>query len=186
MPDHSPIHPDGRWPDLSRLVEEDLHRLGAAVRDELIGRALARGDLDAIVEEAFATAFDGRGWPRDPYLRDGLVVCPGARHSTSRNPSAAHRCHFVTVADDVAPEAVWVWEHPDCAADRVVSSGDGKVLRTVSLMPAVENLTVTAVTSRAGSGGHARQRADVWQFRGGALEPRPFGAVDGSPVGGHR
>lgn len=149
------------------LVSEE--QLRAASDDELahtiadlIGeqkrRALDGGDIDAIAEEAFASVgFDRRGMPNLPYLRHGLLVCPGAKLEKS---TSSHDCQFVSI------ESTWVWEHPDTVYDHMKTLPGGKIIRqSVTILPAFESLEYDVVESTARSGPCQMKKARSFEVR---------------------
>ena len=84
---------------LRGMTAEELHNVAEAVRQVQIERAVASGDLDAIVARAFEVGFGRDGLGLNPWVEGDVVVCPGALVSKSRT---SHRCRFVSVDD------VWV------------------------------------------------------------------------------
>jgi hypothetical protein len=161
--------------ELLHLDDLELAALAGAVKDEQQRRALADEDLAAVVEDAFARGFDGRGMAAEPWLTlGGLVVCPGSMIQRSRQ---SHRCRFVAVGDD------WVWESPERVRDEVRPLLDGHdSLQTVTLLAAWDGLVLDVITSRCRSGVHARDTSVAFEVRRSALVPcRPT-----SQAGAHR
>ena len=124
----------------------------AELLDEQRRRALAGGDLVEIANECFDTrGFDGRGTPRAAYVRDGLLVCPGAKLEKS---ASSHDCTFVSVDD------VWVWEHGEIVLDerRQLPGGQRVIHQTVTILPALEGMEFDVVSSTARSGGPCQMK----------------------------
>jgi hypothetical protein len=158
--------------DVTTLGDAALSALLGDVRGEIHRRALASGDVQAVVEEAFAESFDAAGDAHTPFVHGGLLVCPGSRVNTS---AANHRCRFAVVAGD------WVWDCADLVHDEIrqIRSAKGGT-HSVSLVALTEGLEVDVVTSRAKSGSHECQRVDSYSVVGGTLVKvgarRPRGA----------
>lgn len=146
---------------VSGLDDLTLEALIRAGRAEQHRRALEGGDLEAVISEAFAAAFDAGGDAHMPFASGTMVVCPGSRINTS---ASAHRCRFAVVDGD------WVWESPALLHDEVRSVRSAKGgTHSVSLVVLREGLEIDVVTSRARSGAHEAQRVDSYTVAGGAL-----------------
>ena len=81
---------------LENLDEQALFNLQHSISEIIKDRNLQKGDLEAIIEEAFSVAFprlDSVGL--NPWVDGSLIVCPGARIDKSQ---VKHTCKFV-VAD---------------------------------------------------------------------------------------
>jgi hypothetical protein len=145
------------------LDGDDLSVLAGMVRDEQQRRALAAGDLDAVVGDAFDRGFDGRGMAVEPWITDeGLLVCPGSKIHRSKQ---SHRCRFVAVGD------CWVWEAAERITDELRWLPDrSDSLQTVTVLAAVDGLVIDVVTAKASGGAHTRESAVAYEVRGGALE----------------
>lgn len=159
---------------LPGLGDAELERLLLAVRDELARRRVAAGDIDALVEAGFADGFTERGMPRDPFVRSGLLVCPGARIDQS---AMRHECAFVHVGDH------WVWDYPDLVKDVVRTlPGPRARMRTVTVLVAEEGLEVDLIVSKVRTGVHQMTQVRSFVIRGGELvlvtarTPRTSGA----------
>lgn len=132
--------------DLDKWDDRDLSSALEVLQQEASRRALARCDPSALVEEAFASAFTRKGMPTDPYVRDGILVCPGGKVDRS---AMNHECAFVRVNDS------WVWEAPDRFEDAIRHvPGPHPSMRSVTLLPAVHGMTVDLVQSRTKMGVH--------------------------------
>jgi len=141
------------WPGfVGELHDVDLHLLVSAVHEEQQRRALAAGDPYALAEEAMQSSFDRRGLAAMPYVERGVLVCPGAVVGKSQT---SHLCRFVVVDEQ------WVWDHPAVLLDRVDEVGHHS-RKTVTLLPALAGMTVTAVHSKKSAEGHRRIAADTF------------------------
>jgi hypothetical protein len=160
---------------LDRLSDRELTALAEGIKAEQQCRALASEDLGALVENAFASGFDGRGMAVDPWLTPGgLVVCPGSMVQRSRQ---SHRCRFVAVGD------AWVWESPERVLDEIRPLHDGhESLQTVTLLAGWDGLVLDVITSRCRAGAHSRDSALALEVSGGRLVPSRSTAQ----VGAHR
>ena len=146
----------------------------AALVEEQKRRALEGGDLDALANEAFeGPGFDRRGLANLPYLRDGLLICPGVK---SEKSASSHDCTFVSVDDN------WVWDHPDTAYTTMRQLPGQKVVRqTVAIIPAYEGMEIDVVHSTARSGPCQMKSARIFTVTGGILVET--GARSRSPQG---
>lgn len=132
--------------DVAAATEGDLLGLLEVVRAELASRALARADIPAMVEDGFARGFLASGMPDDPWLHEGLLVCPGAKVDKS---AMAHTCAFVRVDD------AWVWEADGVVEDVVrYLPGPKTRMRSVSVVTAPPGTAVDLVSARTRSGVH--------------------------------
>jgi hypothetical protein len=153
--------PDQLIDSLRTMSADELHNLAEAVRQVQIERAVASGDLDAIVARAFETGFGRDGLAVQPWVDGDVVVCPGGLVSKSRTN---HRCRFVSVDD------VWVWDSGLLMReDKRSSPGVEDGFRAVALVPVVDGVALDVVTGRARSGGHAVEHVVSYEIRGGEL-----------------
>jgi hypothetical protein len=143
------------------LDDVALAALLSAARAELHRRALEGGDVEALVEETFSSAFDASGDAHAPFVHGGLIVCPGSRVNTS---SSGHRCRFAVVGGD------WVWECGDLVHDEIrqLRSAKGGT-HSVSLVALTDGVEIDVVTSRAKGGVHECQRVDSYTVSGGTI-----------------
>lgn len=146
---------------LKELTDLELNEFGEALVTELRRRALERFDPAALADEAFGAAFDSKGWPQDPWIVGGLLICCGSL----KGKPGGHRCSF-TVVDEH-----WAWqgayEHDEL---RWV---DDQQLRVVSVLVALPGRTVSQIESKCDNGGHKRTSATSWRICQGGLEPTP-------------
>ena len=145
--------------DVGALSDLELGVLLAAVEGEMRSRAVVGGDLDALLNEGFELGFDTSGAARPPYLRGGIVVCPGSKVASS---AMAHKCRFVAVGEG------WVWESADLVGDEIRGRGRHSTA-SVSLLVAREGLELEVVSSRARGGTHERISVDAYRVRDGQL-----------------
>lgn len=142
-------------------VELDVHAADVVI--ELRRRALDRFDPATLADEAFGAAFDSKGWPRDPWIVGGLLICCGAL----RAKGGGHRCSF-TVVDEQ-----WAWqgayEHDE------LRWLDDQQLRVVSVLLAQPGRIVSQIESKLDATmGHKRTSATSWRIEtAGHLEPVP-------------
>lgn len=133
--------------DLEQLSDADLARLIANARTVQHERALADGDLDALVAEGFRSGFTRPGRAVDPWVTGRVLVCPGSLTGTSRS---SHECSFVKVGE------AWVWQAEERLLDEVrpLQSPGHFEQRSVTLLAAVDGLELDLVTCKARSGTH--------------------------------
>jgi len=134
---------------VERLDDAALANLAASLSDEVRRRALAAGDRDAIIAEAFDRGFGRDGLAVTPWIEGSFVVCPGGLVAKSR---ASHRCRFVSVDD------TWIWESSELIheAKRSTPAADG--FRAVALLPVIQGMALDVVSGRRRAGEHSVDR----------------------------
>lgn len=148
--------------DLSQWDDQMLRGVLDAVQQESARRALDRCDPPALIDEAFASAFTAKGLPHDPYLREGILVCPGGKVDRS---SMNHECAFVRVDDQ------WVWERTDRLEDAIRHlPGPRPSMRSVTVLPAMDGMALDLVHSRTKMGVHQLASVRSFVVTGGQLE----------------
>lgn len=146
---------------VDELTEDELTNLGDLVRQVQSERAVARGDLDAIIADAFEAGFGRDGLATLPWVEGSVVVCPGALISSSRS---SHLCRFASVND------TWVWDcHELIREDKRSNAGDKGGFRAVALLPTLEGMEIDVVSGKARSGQHSMQRVVSLVVRRGEL-----------------
>ena len=149
---------------IAAATDEQIHATMSALAGELHGRALAGGDLDAILEQAFVDGFTAAGVPLMPWLESGVLICPGYRKARS---AKAHDCSFVSL------DGTWAWAAENKLVD-VMRDVPGTKAHTcsVTIVVPAEGMRVDAVTSKArGGGGCQMVSAHSFQVRGAELAP---------------
>lgn len=141
------------------LSDIELGSVLAASQDELRRRAVAQGDLGAIIDEGFEQGFDRTGHARTPYVQGLILVCPGSKVASS---ALSHKCRFISVSNE------WVWEASALLADEI-RPRDRHSTASVSLLVATEGLEFEAITSRARGGSHERISAEAYTIRDGQV-----------------
>jgi len=132
--------------DPSGITDDGLSRALTVLLAEQRRRAVERCEPNALVEEAFASGFLPSGMPRDPWVRAGVLVCPGAKLDRS---AMSHKCAFVRV------DSCWVWEHDDLLEDVVRHlPGAQSRMQSVSLVPVGEQAAVDLIEARTRNGVH--------------------------------
>jgi len=150
-------------PILVAASEEDIAELIAILIEEQRGRALARGDLEAIVEQGFELGFDSTGKAKTPWIDRGIVVCPG---SVIERSALSHDCVFVNVDD------TWVWESDDLVLDDVrrgLMRGKENQ-RSISLLAARDGLCFDVIASKKRQGVHQMVAGSSYEIKNGKLE----------------
>lgn len=143
---------------VGRLADGDLANVAAVVHQIQRQRAVASGDCDEIIAEAFDTAFAADGLGVDPYVVGNVVVCPGA---VSWSSKTSHVCRFVSINDR------WVWDATELIREEKRSTpGTRSGFRAIALVPAITGMALDVVSGRARSGRHMVSR--VVSYR---LEP---------------
>lgn len=149
--------------ELRALPTDELHNLAEAVRQVQLERAMAGGDHDAIIAQAFEVGFGRDGLGHLPWVEGDVIVCPGGLVQKSRQ-SRNHRCRFVSIDD------AWVWESQLLVReDKRSSPGTDAGFRAVALVGAVDGTAVDVVSGRARSGGHNVERVISYEVRDGEL-----------------
>lgn len=132
------------------LSDEDLRRALLCLSGEETRRAVERADPPSLVEEGFTRGFLSNGLPKSPWLKSGILICPGAKIDRS---VMNHRCAFVRIG------SVWVWEYPDIVEDVVrYLPGPQQRMQSVSLIPVLPGTAIDLIESRTRSGVHALVR----------------------------
>ncbi len=145
----------------AKLPTPILRHLAAALRDEVRNRAVAQGDHDALIEEAFEQAFGRDGMGSAPWVAGDVVVCPGSIVAKSR---ASHRCRFVSVDD------TWIWDCGDLLREEKRSHpGRDDGFKAVALLPVIEGMNLDVVTGKARAGQHSVERVVSYEMRRGEL-----------------
>jgi hypothetical protein len=150
---------------LRQMPDTGLHDIAEAVRQIQTERAVAAGDLDALIANAFEIGFGRDGLGVSPWAAGNLVVCPGAIVTRSRTN---HRCRFVSVDD------VWVWDSALLVREdkRSTPGGDRRGpsgFTAIALVALVDGTTLDVVSGRARSGGHEVDHVLSIEVRAGLL-----------------
>lgn len=158
-------HPDDVLRVLERLDGDQLANLGEASRQLQRQRAMARGDLDAIIAAAFDSGFGSDGLGQLPWIEPGedgsVIVCPGGLVSKSRTN---HRCRFVSVDD------TWIWDSTELIReDKRSNPGADDGFRAVALLPVVTGMALDVVSGKAHRGMHSVDRVVSFEIRAGEL-----------------
>lgn len=147
--------------NLRQMSGDDLHNLAEAVRQVQIERAVASGDHDAVIAQAFENSFGRDGLGMLPWIEGDVIVCPGGLVSKSRS---SHRCRFVSVDD------VWVWDSGLLIReDKRSSPGVEEGFRAIALIPVVDGTELDVVTGKARSSGHSVDHVVSYEVRAGDL-----------------
>ncbi len=140
----------------------DLSAMMQLIIAEQQKRAIEGSEPDALLEQGFKDGFKPNGLPHDPWIVDGVLICPGA---VNERGSTSHDCGFVAFDDH------WCWEHPDVLLDDVrYIDGPKHRQRSVSLIPVYEGLECDLVISRASAGQHKMRSATAFRVVDGCLE----------------
>lgn len=146
---------------IREMSDDELHDVAEIVRQVQIERAVGSGDEDAIIANAFETAFGRDGLAVLPWVEGNVVVCPGGMVSKSR---ASHKCRFVSVDD------TWIWEsHLLLREDKRSSPGTDEGFRAVALLPLVDGTGIDVVSGKARQGQHSVDHVVSYEVRGGEL-----------------
>ena len=148
--------------DLTAISDSELSELLALVRAEVQSRAIAAADPTALAELGFQDGFRADGLPRDPWITNGVLVCPGARIDKS---ASSHDCGFVRIDDE------WVWESESKIDDVVRNVAARKVqMRSVTLVAAMDGMTVDLIYATARTGVHKMKSSRSFVVNGNELE----------------
>jgi hypothetical protein len=148
--------------DILALNDRELGDLIALAQDEQRRRSIESGDTDALIEVGFAEGFSPRGESKDPWLVNGLLICPGYRKQSG---GLSYRASFVSI------DGVWVWQHDAAVADVVRSpSGRQHEVSTVTVIAASEGLEYDVVRIKSKSGGRDMSGTRSYRITGGKTE----------------
>ncbi|MGI9611860.1 MAG: hypothetical protein ACR2QO_03045 [Acidimicrobiales bacterium] len=154
-------HPDDCVRVLERLDGAELSNVAEVVRQIQRERAVARGDLDAIILAAFESGFGSDGLGLLPWVEGDVIVCPGGLISKSRT---SHRCRFVSVDD------TWIWESTELIReDKRSTPGADDGFRAVGVLPLLDGLALDVVSGKARQGQHSVDRVVSYEVRCGEL-----------------
>jgi hypothetical protein len=143
------------------LDDVTLAGLAAAVRSEQQQRALANGDQDAIIDEAFEIGFIDDGMAVAPWVRGPFVVSPSIVLATS---ASSHTSRLINVDD------TWVWNSNELVReDKRSSAGRGEGFRAVALLPIIEAMRLDQVTGRQRQGMYEARTVVSFEVRGSAV-----------------
>ncbi len=146
---------------LAKLDDSELANLGDAVSQDQSQRAVARGDLDEIIAQAFETGFGHDGLAVLPWVEGTVVVCPGGLIYSSRG---SHTCRFVSVND------IWIWDSYELIReDKRSTPGEKDGFRAVALLPALEGMTLDVVSGKARGGQHSVDKVFSYVVKKGEL-----------------
>lgn len=160
---------------LAAATDAQLDLAVGALLAEQHRRALAFGDLPALVEQAFTDGFTSRGEAALPWLVNGLLICPGHIRYKS---ATSHDCCFVSAEKD------WVWEKSPVHDEMRQIPGPKTHKQSITILFADEGLAIDVVESSAASGGGCQmKRVRSFQVRNGTLAATTIRA---RPTGGHR
>lgn len=146
---------------LSRLEDDELANVGEVILQLQRERAVSRGDLDAIIANAFEVGFGRDGLGVNPWLEGNVIVCPGGIISKSRS---SHRCRFVSVDD------TWIWESGELIReDKRSIPGTEDGFRAVALLPPLNGMELDVVSGKARGGQHSVDKVISYVVRRGSL-----------------
>lgn len=146
---------------VAKLNDQQLADLSQAVNQDQAKRAVARGDLDQIIAQAFEIGFGADGLATQPWVEGTVIVCPGGLVYSSRS---SHVCRFVSVND------VWIWDSIELIReDKRSTPGNRDGFRAVGLLPALEGMEIDFVCGKARSGQHAVDKVFSYVIKKGAL-----------------
>ena len=83
----------------AKLPDAVLHHLAEALRDEARRRAIAAGDHDALIAEAFEQGFGRDGLAVPPWIDGSVIVCPGGLVAKSRS----NQCVRIRIFPSIDP-----------------------------------------------------------------------------------
>lgn len=147
---------------VDRLDDDQLSNLGALVHQLQRERAVAGGNLDAIITSAFETGFGRDGIAVMPWVEGNVVVCPGGLIAKSR---ASHRCRFVSVNN------TWIWESAELIReDKRSTPGAHDGFRAVALVPLLGGMELDVVSGKSRAGQHSVDKVVSFVVRGRDLD----------------
>ncbi len=141
----------------SRLDESTLSAAAETITQIQRERALARGDLDAIIQEAFLNGFGSNNLPLLPWVEGNVVVCPGGLVSKSYTN---HTCRFISVND------CWVWESQELIReDKRSTPGPKEGFQAIALVPALDGMQLDVVSGKARGGQHSVDKVISYEVK---------------------
>ncbi len=144
-----------------KLSDDELSNLGAVVSQVQSERAIARGDLDEIISQAFEIGFGRDNLALLPWIHENILICPGG---LVRKSTSSHVCRFVSIND------TWVWDsHELVREDKRSITGTKDGFKAVAIVPATEGLEVDAVSGKARQHQHQMDRAISFEIQEGKL-----------------
>lgn len=154
-------NPDDAVRVAQKMEDSALANLGEVLHQVQRDRAVALGDLDAIVAAAFEDGFGRDGLGVNPWVEGNVVVCPGGIISKSRS---SHRCRFISVDD------TWIWESGELIReDKRSIAGTDDGFRAVALLPVLNGMELDVVSGKARSGQHSVDKVISYIIRRGKL-----------------
>ena len=161
---------------LDRLDDDELTNVAAAARQVQANRAVGRGDLDEIINQAFEVGFGSDHLAYPPWVEGSVIVCPGGLVWSSR---ASHTCRFVSVDDTC------VWDSRDLIReDKRSTPGTRDGFRAVALLPVLEGMAIDLVSGKARGGQHSVDRVLSFEVRAGELVEVAQRSVSGARAHG--
>ncbi len=146
---------------MRKLDDDQLSNIGEVIHQLQRERAIGRGDLDAIIANAFEVGFGRDGLGVNPWIEGNVVVCPGGIISKSR---ASHRCRFISVDD------TWIWESGELIReDKRSIPGTEDGFRAVALLPILNGMELDVVSGKARSGQHSVDKVISYAVKRGKL-----------------
>ena len=149
---------------LRAMPDAELHGVAEAVRQVQTERAIASGDLDAVIANASTSASVVTDWAP----RRGSRATSSCARRVVTSADASHRCRFVSVDD------VWVWDSALLVREdkRSTPGGDGRAKVGLGRSPSSLWSTERPSTSSAGrarSAGHEVEHVLSIEVRAGGL-----------------
>ena len=150
--------------NLENLDEESLFKIQNTISEIIKERNFKKGDIEAIVDNAFSVAFpkiDGLGL--NPWVEGSILVCPGARIDKSQT---RHICKFVVVEED------WSWESSNMINDVIRRDQSSKNFRqhSITLISPFEGMSLEVVSQKSQNGKHLVNTVESYKFTNGNLE----------------
>lgn len=143
------------------IGDDELQALVELAIGEQKSRALEAGDINALIEEGFEKGFSSVGVAKEPWMRNGLLVCMGSRIDKS---GTSHICSFANVGQE------WVWESVDKIHDTVRNiPGPKASMRSVTIIAAHEGMEVDLISSKTRGGMHERVSIKSYTIKNGDL-----------------
>jgi len=133
---------------LEKFSEKELFDLQNNISEIIKKRNLEKGDVEAIIDQAFNTGFpkfDSVGL--NPWVEGSLLVCPGARIDKTQTK---HICKFVVVDDE------WSWESQHMVSDVIRRDQSSKHFKqhSITLISPFEGLVVQVISQKSQQGKH--------------------------------
>jgi hypothetical protein len=143
---------------VSSLSIAELDSLRMVCIEEISQRTVDNSDTGLVIAEAFEVF--PTGLAIEPYIKNGFLVAVGYKYEKGKN---SHSCSFLNVGSN------WVWEHPDKIQDLIKGVSDKAGMRSVTLLPALEEMEFDQITMKMRGGIHEVKSVSSFRIVNGSV-----------------